>query len=168
MRKFKVFLWIFIIFLLQTTVFSRIHIFLGLPSVIPAYVISVALLDDDFDAVAVITIVCAFLSGALCGREFTVMTLYIVFTSFFIFSFKHKPRYMGMFPKALFYVFILSGVFEIMYFFMRNMTVTVQMLLWGALPTAIVNTLLCVILFPILKRTMYRAEEKKLVLGEFV
>ena len=42
MRNFKIFLWIFVIFLVQTVVLSPIHIFGAVPSAVLAFVMCVA------------------------------------------------------------------------------------------------------------------------------
>ena len=46
MRNFKIFLWIFVIFLVQTVVLSPIHIFGAVPSAVLAFVMCVAILDN--------------------------------------------------------------------------------------------------------------------------
>ena len=48
MRNFKIFLWIFVIFLVQTVVLSPIHIFGAVPSAVLAFVMCVAILEMNF------------------------------------------------------------------------------------------------------------------------
>lgn len=168
MRKFKVFLWIMILFLLQTTALARIHIFQAVPFIIMPYAVCVAILDDDFDVAAIIGIVCAVLAGSLCGREFTVVTLFMVFAVLIVNGFRNRPAYISGFFKSVFWTFLLSGVFEIVCYAVENINLTVHMLLFDALPTAVINTLMCVIIYPLLKKIMYKKEEKKLLLGDLV
>lgn len=168
MRKFKIFLWIFIIFLIQTVVLARVHIFGAVPSLVLPYLICVMLLENELKKAAVIGAVCSAAAGALCGREFSVTVLYMFYCSLAVFALKKKPRYINGFIKALFWTFIASGVLEILFFVLRAMTVTAAMLLYGALPTAVINTVFAAVIYPVLKRTMYKEEKKKLLIGDLV
>ena len=168
MRKLKVFLWMFIIFLIQTVIVSRIRFYGAVPSIVMAYAVSVMLLEEEFNSAASTAVLCAVSAGALCGRNFYVMTLYIFFVSLIVFALRRKPLYIAGFLKAIFYTFVFSGALEILFFAMTNMTVTTDMLLYDALTTAAVNTVFVIATYPLLKRTMYKKEEKKLLIGDLV
>lgn len=168
MRKFKIFLWIFIIFLIQTVILARVHVLGAVPSLVLPYVICVMLLESELNKAVVISAICSAAAGALCGREFVVTVLYLFYCSLIVFTLRKKPVYIKGFVKAVFWTFIMSGASEILFFALRNMTVTEEMLLYNALPTAVINTILTVIIYPILKRTMYKEEKKKLLIGDLV
>ena len=55
MRNFKIFLWIFVIFLVQTVVLSPIHIFGAVPSAVLAFVMCVAILENEFRTAVIIS-----------------------------------------------------------------------------------------------------------------
>ena len=59
MRNFKIFLWIFVIFLVQTVVLSPIHIFGAVPSAVLAFVMCVAILENEFRTAVIISGICA-------------------------------------------------------------------------------------------------------------
>ena len=61
MRNFKIFLWIFVIFLVQTVVLSPIHIFGAVPSAVLAFVMCVAILENEFRTAVIIS--------GICGRN---------------------------------------------------------------------------------------------------
>lgn len=168
MRKFKIFLWIFMIFLIQTVILARVHIFGAVPSLVLPFIICVALLENEFGDASVIGAICSAAAGALCGREFVVTVLYFFYCSLIVFVLRSKFVYIKGFVKAIFWTFILSGAGEILFFALRNMTVTVDMLLYDALPTAVINAGLAMIIYPVLKRTMYKEEKKKLLIGDLV
>lgn len=164
MRNFKIFLWIFIVFLIQTVILARVHIFGAVPSLVMAYVMCVMLLENEFRSAVTISIICAAAMGALSGREFAGTVLFYVYSSIIVFALRKKPRYVGNLPKAVVWTFLASGVMEIMYDVLRTLSVSADILLYDALPTAVFNAVLALILYPILKATMYREEKKKKLL----
>ena len=164
MRNFKTFLWIFIVFLIQTVILARVHIFGAVPSLVMAYVICVMILENEFRNAVTISIICSAAMGALGGREFAVTVLFYVYSSIIIFALRKKPAYVGNLPKAVVWTFLASGVMEILYFAIRTLSVNTEMLLHDALPTAIFSAVLTLIVYPVLKVTMYREEKKKKLL----
>lgn len=164
MRNFKTFLWIFIVFLIQTVILARVHIFGAVPSLVMAYVICVMILENEFRNAVTISIICSAAMGALGGREFAVTVLFYVYSSIIIFALRKKPAYVENLPKAVVWTFLASGVMEILYFAIRTLSVNTEMLLHDALPTAIFSAVLALIVYPVLKVTMYREEKKKKLL----
>lgn len=164
MRNFKIGLWIFFVLLIQTVVLARVHVFGAAPSLALGYVVCVMMLENEFKDAVIISIVVSVLMGALCGRGFEAVTLFYVYSSIAIFSFRKKPRYMGTFAKALLWTFICSSLLEVILSAPVTMTVSADMLLTDALPTAIINTVLAAVIYPILKKTMYSEEKKKLLI----
>ena len=73
MRNFKIFLWIFVIFLVQTVVLSPIHIFGAVPSAVLAFVMCVAILENEFRTAVIISGICAVVMGAIGGRNYVVL-----------------------------------------------------------------------------------------------
>ena len=55
----------------------------------------------------------------------------------------------------------MSAILEILLFVIREMTLDVSVIFSDALPTAVFNTVIAVILYPILKKTLYKEEKKK-------
>lgn len=164
MRNFKIFLWIFIVFLIQTVIICRIHVYGAVPSLVMAYVVCVMILENEFKHAVTISIICSAAAGLLLGRGFVTVTLFYVYASIIIFSLRKKPMYVGNPVKALFWTFIASGLMEIVYFVIRTMTINTDMLLYDALPTAIINTVMVLAVYPLLKVTMYKEEKKKLLI----
>lgn len=168
MRYFKTGVWIFIIFLIQTVILARVHVFSAMPSVVLPFVVCVMLLDDDYKSAWVMSLICAFGAGALCGREFIVQVLFTFYTSLIVFALRKKPLYIGGFIKGIGWTFILSGIMEIIFLVLRSHTLTTDMLLYAALPTAIINAIFVFAIYPVLKWTMYKDEKKKLLIGDII
>lgn len=164
MRNFKIGLWIFFVLLIQTVVLARVHVFGAALSLALGYVVCVMMLENEFRDAVIISIIVSVLMGALSGRGFEAVTLFYVYSSIAIFSFRKKPRYMGTFAKALLWTFICSSLLEVILSAPGTMTVSADMLLTDALPTAIINTVLAAVIYPILKKTMYSEEKKKLLI----
>ncbi len=164
MRRFKIFLWIFIVFLLQTVVVSHIHIFGAVPSLVISYMMCVVIMENEFRNAVIISSVCAAAMGALSGREFVIMTLAYVYSSICVFRLRKKPAYISNFQKSVIWTFVVSAVIEILYFTIMNWSINLNVLLYDALPTAVLNILGTIIIYPVLKRTMYREEKKKLLI----
>ena len=162
MRNFKIFLWIFVIFLVQTVVLSPIHIFGAVPSAVLAFVMCVAILENEFRTAVIISGICAVVMGAIGGRNFTEITLFYAYSSIIVFAARKRPRYVGNFPKTIVWTFIMSAILEILLFVIREMTLDVSVIFSDALPTAVFNTVIAVILYPILKKTLYKEEKKKI------
>lgn len=164
MRNFKIFLWIFIVFLIQTVILSGVHAFGAVPSLVMAYMVCVMLLENEFRRAVTISIICSAVMGAIGGREFTVTALFYVYSSIIIFALRRKPVYVGNLPKAVVWTFLASALMEILYFAVRTLSVNTDMLLYDALPTGIFNAALALIIYPVLKLTMYKEEKKKKLL----
>lgn len=165
MRNFKIFLWIFVVFLIQTVILSSVHIFGAVPSVVLVFIMCVAVLENEFRTAIVINGICAVVMGALGGRNFTEITLFYAYSSIIVFSARKRPRYVGNFPKTIVWTFIMSAILEILLFIIREMTIDVSVLLNDALPTAVFNTIIALILYSILKKTLYKEEKKKLLIA---
>lgn len=168
MRNFKTILWLVIIFLLQTVVLSRVHFMGAVVSLVLPYIICVTMLENEFRRAVSVSVVCALAAGALCGRNFAVTVLFYVYAPMLIFVIRDKPLYIHQFFKTLFWTFISSGVLEIIYYAVRNMSLNAGMLLYNALPTAVINTLFVLLVYPLLKKTMYKEKKKKLLIGDLV
>lgn len=164
MRRFKIFLWIFIVFLMQTVVISHVHILGAVPSVVMSYVICVVIMENEFRNAVIISSICAAAMGALSGREFVIMTLAYVYSSIIVFKLRKKPAYIGNFAKAAGWTFIMSAVIEILYFMIMTWTINLNMILYDALPTAVLNVLGTIVIYPILKHTLYKEDKKKLLI----
>lgn len=165
MRNFKIFLWIFIVFLIQTVILARIHILGAAPSLVMAYVVCVMILENEFKTAVTISIICAAAMGAIGGRTFVPVTLFYTYSSIIIFSARKKPVYFADSVKALMWTFIMSALSEIIFFAADNFTLNCDMLLHGALPTAVFNTAVTAVLYPLLKKTMYKEKKKKLLIA---
>lgn len=168
MRNFKIFIWIFIVFIIQTAVLARLRFFGAVPSLVLPYLICVALLEDEFKTVAVISVICAAAAASLCGREFVITVIFYVYAAFLVYALRKKPMYIKTPVKAMTRTFIISGIFEIILYAVQTLSLSYSVLLYGALPTAVINAVIALVIYPVLKRTMYKDDEKKLLIGDIV
>lgn len=168
MRNLKIGIWVFCIFLIQTVILSGIHVYNAVPSIVLPFTVCLALMEEDMLTASVINGICAFAAGAFTGHSYIVTVLYIFYTSMLIFVLKSKPVYINKAVKAFVWTCIISGVMEIIFRALDTRTVTVDALLYSALPYAVINTLFVIIIYPLLKRTMYKEDKVKLLIGDLV
>ncbi|MBQ2669974.1 MAG: hypothetical protein IJG06_04365 [Clostridia bacterium] len=76
--------------------------------------------------------------------------LFTFYTSLIVFALRKKPLYIGGFIKSIGWTFILSGIMEIIFLVLRSHTLTTDMLLYAALPTAIINAIFVFAIYPVL------------------
>ena len=168
MRNLKIGVWIFCIFLIQTVILSGIHVYNAVPSVVLPFVVCLALMEEDMLTAAVISGICALIAGAFTGHSYIVTVLYIFYASMLVFVLKSKPVYIGKAVKAFVWTFVISGVMELIFRVLDAKVITVDMALYSVLPSAVVNMLFVIIVYPILKRTMYKEDKVKLLIGDLV
>ena len=168
MRNFKFGVWIFCIFLVQTAVLSGVHVYDAIPSLVLPFTICAALMQEDFMTTAVISGICALTAGAFTSHSYIVTVLYIFYASILVYALKSKPLYVNRAVKAFVWTFILSGLMEMIFRVIDAGTLTTNALLYSALPFASVNTAFVIIIYPLLKRTMYKEDKKKLLIGDLV
>ena len=168
MRNFKFGVWIFCIFLVQTVVLSGIHVFNAMPFIVLPFVVCAALMEEDGVTAAAVSGICAFIAGAFTGRSYIVTALYIFYAGMVVFAVKAKPLYISKAVKAFALTFIISGVMETVFRFIDAGSITVDTLIYSVLPFAAVNTAFVILVYPLLKRTMYKEDKKKLLIGDLV
>lgn len=151
-------------FLLQTVVLSSIHLFGAVPSIIISFIICVMMLENEFRTAVTISAICAVIMGAVGSRNFTLVTLSYVYCGIIAFSLRKKPKYVGNYAKTLFWTFVTSLLTEIMILSVAERNFTSDMFLLDALPTSVFNICLSALLYPILKKTLYKEEKKKRLL----
>ncbi len=164
MRNFKIFLWIFIIFLIQTVILGHVHVLGAAPSLVMAYMMCIMIMENEFRSAVTISIICSFVMGALSGRDFIIITLFYAYGSIIVFALRKKPAYAHNAVKAVTWTFALSVLLEILLFLIANRFLNLHALFYIVLPTAVINAVVTGILYPILKKTMYKEEKKKLLI----
>ncbi len=165
MKNFKIFLWIFVIFLIQTVLLGHLHLFGAAPSIVLAYVVCVTIMENEFRTFAAVSIICAAVMGALCGRDFIITTLFYVYSSLIIFALRKKPLYLSNAVKAAVWTAAASAVLELLYLLPGGSTLGLHYILHSVVPTVVFNTVLVLVLYPILKKTMYKEEKTKLLIA---
>ena len=168
MRSFKFGVWIFCIFLVQTVIFSGIHVLNAVPSLVLPFVVCAALMEESVVDAAVISAVCALVSGAFTGRSYIVTALYIFYAGMVVYAVKAKPLYINRTVKAFALTFIISGIMETVFRFIDAGSITPNVIMYSVLPYAAVNTAFVIIIYPLLKRTMYKEDKEKLLIGDLV
>ena len=79
MKAFKYVIWVILLFLVQTAVLHYIVPFGCRADLILPFVVVVAIKEDSFRTASVVSIVCAVMAGALCGKNFSFCVLFYTY-----------------------------------------------------------------------------------------
>lgn len=167
MRNFKLFLWIFILLILETTLGRYIKIQSILPDFVLVFVISYAILEEIPLRRVVMGCICGILMGALGGRGLVFMILWYMYGAYF------TGKVLGRYRKQWFFkaapaVFLVTVSGELFYYLFHHFSVAgfFQAFLWTILPVAAYNAALSLVVFPLLRKTIYKkSTAPKIVLG---
>ncbi|MGN0148649.1 MAG: rod shape-determining protein MreD [Clostridia bacterium] len=161
MKRLKLFLWIFILFILKTVVINRINFFNSAPDLVFAFVIAYAMIEEDFYYAACTGIICGICTGSLCSVSFPVSVLMYTYSVLLVTALKNKPRYIPDFVKTLFWVFILSAAGEAVLYFTINLSMGINVLFKMIIPFGIYNLAAAALIYPLVKKTMHIVDDKK-------
>lgn len=167
MRNFKLFLWIFILLILETTLGRYIKIQSILPDIVLVFVISYAILEEAPLRRVVVGCICGIAMGALGGRGPAFMLLWYMYGAYFTGKILSRYRKQWFF-KAAPAVFLVTVAGELFYYVFHYFSVSgfLDALLWTVLPAAVYNAAVSLVIFPLLRRTIYKkSTAPKIVLG---
>ena len=157
MKIFKYAVWIIVLFLIQTVIANEIQIMSLCPDVILPFLVLTALREDSFKTSTAVAIVCAVMSGALCGRNFTFVVLFYTYVSAIVFNMR---KFMGMVPdfmRYLLWTFMAGTVSEIISYLILYMSFKwfLKGLILYMIPAALYTTVIAAVLYPLMRSTLY-------------
>lgn len=161
MKRLKLFLWIFILFIIRITIISRIGFFNSAPDLVFAFVIAYAMLEEEFSYAVGVSIICGICTGALCSSNFPLSVLMYVYSTLLVTALRNKPRHIPDFVKTLFWVFVLSLAGEAIMYFVMNLSLNTDAILKIILPFGVYNLAAALIIYPLAKKTLVVVDEKK-------
>ncbi|MCX7714707.1 MAG: rod shape-determining protein MreD [Clostridia bacterium] len=162
-RNLKLGIWIVLIVIFQTTLCRYISVKGIFPDIVFVFVVCFAIMEEKFSYSTVIPIICGLLIDFLGRRTLGVNVIIYSYSSLFCFGlgehfFKEKLSF------ALPMVFLLSFLCEFVFFVLRfyiaheaSIFEAVKVIIF---PFAVYNTLITFIIYPLIKLTLYRYDEK--------
>ena len=127
MRRLKYTLWIALLFLVQTVIINDLRAFSVRPDIILPFVILSALKEDSFKVSAVLSIVCAVLAGALCGKNFSFAVLFYTYTGAIVFNSKRNSRYMPTLLRYFLWIATAAVISEAISYLILYKSFTIMM-----------------------------------------
>lgn len=161
MKRLKLFLWIFILFIMDIVVINRIDFFNSAPDLVFVFVIAYAVLEEEFSYVIGVSIICGVCAGALFSSNFPVSVLLYAYSALLVTALRGKLRYVPAFVKALFLALILSFIGEAIMYFILNLSFKTDVILKIILPFGVYNFAAELIIYPLVKKTMITVNEKE-------
>ena len=163
MRVFKYSVWIAVLFLVQTVLINDIRIYSMCPDIILPFVIVSAIKEDSFKLSTAVGIVCAVISGALCGKNFYFAVLFYTYTSALVFNLRRHPRYMPDFVRYILWVFFASLVSEIISYLILYMSFDwfLKAFILYMLPSALYTLAASLVIYPLANAALYKSNVKR-------
>lgn len=164
MKNLKLGIWIFVLTVIEASLLHYIRIESTVPSVIFAFLVTAAILEENFMESAIISMICAVAASAVCGREFAVTFISYSVCGIYVFNIRKKPRYTKKIVKAVFHTAILSAIVGIVIYLSSYFTLNFVYILRMAVSVMIYSAISALIIYPLLYASVYKsAEEKRLI-----
>lgn len=161
MKRFKLFVWILVLFIIEFTIINRIAFFNSAPDLVFAFAVAYAMLEEEYEYAVGAAIICGICTGSICSGSFSVSVLMYSYGAIIVKALENKLRYIPDFAKALFWTFVMSALGEAIMYFTLNLSFD-PITLWRViLPFSLCNTAAEAILYPIVKKTMVVFDAKK-------
>lgn len=167
MRVFKYTVWIIMLFLVQTVFINDIRIGALRPDIILPFIVAVSIKEDSFKTATGITIACAFLAGALCGKNFAFAVIFYTYTAAVVFAMRRKPAHMIAFLRYVLWVIIAALLSESISYLILYMSFDwfLKAVILYILPSALYTLLAAIVIYPIINITLYpQGRGKKLLI----
>lgn len=160
MKNFKLIVWALLLILFQTVACKYIGIGGIYPNVVFAFIITVCVLEESFVTVAVLPAVCGLIMDCLINSNVGMYTV--------IFSYSAMLCWIAgerFFKQSLLFavplMFVLNTVSSILYMLL-HFKIYMDMgfgkiILFVILPSAVYTSAVLLILYPLVKYTVYRA-----------
>lgn len=161
MKKVKLFVWMILLIILETTVTRYLRIDNTVPALTYAFLICVAVRDENFPTVVLVGGICGVLGGSLLGKSFHFIFMFYTLSAAAVFYLRKKPRYTHSILKAVFWCGILTALYELGLYALENKGIDFFTVYAAMLPSALYNIATVLILYPLVSHTVYNKDVKK-------
>lgn len=161
MKRFKLVVWILILFVIEIVFINRLGFFASAPDIVFAFAVSYAMLEEDYYYAVGVSIICGVCTGSICSGSFGVSVLMYSYSAIIVKAFANRLRYIPDFAKTLFWVFVLSAAGNAITYFALNLSFELSVLWRVILPYCVCNLAATAVIYPIVKKTMVVVDEKK-------
>lgn len=161
MKRFKLVVWILILFVIEIVFINRLGFFASAPDIVFAFALSYAMLEEDYYYAIGVSIICGVCTGSICSGSFGVSVLMYSYSAIIVKACANKLRYIPDIAKTLFWVFVLSAAGNAVIYFTLNLSFEANVLWRVILPYCMCNLAATAVIYPLVKKTMVIVDEKK-------
>lgn len=163
MKNFKIFVWIAALLIIQTVAARYIRIFDVAPVVLLPFAAAVALLEDNFGYAEIVSVICGVCAGTFTGRNFFLSVFVVIFSAIIIMNLRERPRYVHNIWKMFIWTAAVTFVWETLAYIMlyHSFAGYADVLISKTLLSMVYNSVISLIIYPLLRKTVYNREEKK-------
>lgn len=161
MKNLKIFLWVLLLFIIQTVTANYIRINGIVPDIVFAFIAALTMLEGDYVCAVTVSVICGVFSGSLGGGSFAFETLYYTYSAVLILKFRDKYKNVPRIFKTAVTAFVLNTVFAVIRYFIKNLSLPASAVLHVFLPYGFYNTLIAAVIYVLVKYTMYGGEGKR-------
>lgn len=159
MRKFKIAIWIFLLYIIQTVFGGAININGTIPDLLLAFAVIFTFYEWELNTATLIIIICGILAGSEAGRVFPAVVIMTCAAAMAArgFSAKFIPQCIRVISVIAVSSFVLCA-FE---YFTAYKWITVYALTNSILPHVIYTVVMACVVYPLVKRTLFYVQDKK-------
>ena len=163
MKSLKLAVWIIALILLQTVTAHYIKIAAVSPVFMLPFAVSLMLFEESFAHASAEGAIIGLCSGVFMGEDFFLTAVVMIAAAFAVYSFKRRPRYVHNIFKTVFWTALFSFVWAILYFMIQyRVSMNFKEFLYPYITVSVIyNSVIAVIIYPLLGRTLYGKNEKK-------
>lgn len=159
MRKLKIAVWIFMLYIIRTVFCGAININGAMPDLLLAFVIVFSCGESDLK-IMIVTL-CGILIGSETGRIFQTALFAAAAAAVSAWTFSKKAKVIPSVIKVTLLAFVFSGLLAAADYILEFKTLDLNAIILSALPYAVYTAAAACVMYPAVKRTLFRAEDKK-------
>lgn len=162
MRTIKIIIWIFALFILQSVFGGVIGIRGCVPELLLCFTVCFAICDSSRIS-AYVLIACGILSGSGVGRVFPIAVIVIGGAGLIACGMASRLRFIPVFVRALAIIALCAFVMCSAEYFTAYKAITFTVLVTRLLPFTLYTAAWGGIMYPTVRRTLFKKTEKKLL-----
>ncbi len=161
MRKLKLVVWMLLIYLFQTVFCGAINFNGTAPDLLLAFAVIFAFYEWETNLAALIIILCGVLAGSEAGRVFPAAVLVTGVAGLMSRALFKTAKLVPEFVKIISVIIVAAFSLCSFEYFTVYKSISVYALLYSILPYVIYTTLAASVMYPLIKKTLFRMQDKK-------
>lgn len=166
MKALKLFLWIFVLYVLQNIVCPIVSVTQLVPDLLLGFIVSYSALEHRFDKLSPVIIITALVAATGTGRVFSIVMLFVGLAGIVSYIFTGYLRFIPHFVRAQLVTLVFSFIMCISEFFVCARTLTGAFIFGTALPCTLFTTVASCIIYLLVRYMIFKNTEKKLLIAQ--